>query len=278
MLKGGGQVVRPDGDGLKMSGLANSARLEANNLEMRFGGIVALSDVSIQVMPGQIVGVIGPNGAGKTTLFALLCGLLKPTQGSIFLDGIDITRKSPQFRARRGLARTFQRPEVFASLTARQHIQLAYRSKHMPRRLWTDLIPGLSKGADMSEESRVRELCEELGISDAIDQRVGTLPLGTTRRVEVARALACDPSVLLLDEPTSGMDSAESSRLTQVLSKVHRDSEMAILIIEHDVEIVTGISDLIYVLDFGQVIATDTPARIRENKEVQAAYIGKTIT
>ncbi|PAK24551.1 ABC transporter ATP-binding protein [Streptomyces sp. alain-838] len=251
-------------------------RLEARGVTVRFGGLVALKDVDIEVPARSVVGLVGPNGAGKSTLFAILSGLLRPTVGGVLMGGQDVTRTSPQKRAGRGLARTFQHPELFSSLTVREHVVLAYRMRHARHRIWGDLFTGRGFRRQSAEESaRVDELIETLGLGAIRHNPVAGLPLGSTRLLEVARALAVDPEVLLLDEPSSGLDVRETDELVATLRRVVSDHGVSLLLVEHDVELVLGMSDFVHVLDFGVEIAKGTPASVRSDPAVQAAYLGE---
>ena len=185
--------------------------LSATGVTVRFGGLVALSEVSLQVPPSSIIGLVGPNGAGKSTLFAVLSGLLSPASGRVYLGGADVTRSSPQARARKGMARTFQQPELFMGLTVREHLVLAHRVRFARKRLWRDMANPLALlPAPASENDRVDALLELLDLTRVAKAPVGALPLGTCRLVEVGRALATQPDVVLLDEPLSGLDMHES--------------------------------------------------------------------
>jgi branched-chain amino acid transport system ATP-binding protein len=247
--------------------------LEARDVTVRFGGLTALSDVSLSVPQGSIVGLVGPNGAGKTTLFGVLSGILSPTAGSVTFHGRDVTGASPQERARAGLARTFQRTELFADLSVRDHLVLGYRARHARPRLWADLL-GRSTGDRASEDARVNELLGVLGLDPVSERPARTLPLGTGRLVEVGRALATDPAVILLDEPSSGLDVHETEQLAVTLRRARADQGVALVLVEHDLDLVLGLSDVVNVLDFGIMIATGTPAEVRADPRVRAAYIG----
>jgi branched-chain amino acid transport system ATP-binding protein len=249
--------------------------LEARGVTVRFGGLVALSDVSISVPPGTIVGLVGPNGAGKTTLFHVVSGLLRPQSGEVYLSGRRITNSAPAKRARLGLARTFQQLELFMGLTVREHIVLAYRVRRERQRLWSDLITaGSLRPEPDDEKKRVDQLVDLLGLRSVANTLAASLPLGTSRRVEVARALATSPSIVLLDEPSSGLDANETAQLAGALRTVATEEKVAMLLVEHDVAMVLGLSSFVSVLDFGVCIAEGTPDEVRNDAGVRAAYLG----
>jgi branched-chain amino acid transport system ATP-binding protein len=253
-------------------------RIAAYDVAVRFGGLVALNQVSIEVPPATIVGLVGPNGAGKSTLFSVLSGLRRPNAGTVFMDGEDITSARPQQRAARGLARTFQHPELFQGMTVREHLVLAHRVRHAPGRIFGDLFTfGGFRPSAASERSAVDSLLEELNIAAIANRPVIGLPLGQARLVEIGRALARMPSVLLLDEASSGLDAAETADLLPVLRKLVDDRGVSLLVVEHDVELVLGLCASVTVLDFGSKIAEGTPAEIRSNAAVRAAYLGEDI-
>ena len=250
------------------------ALLQATDIVVRFGGVVALDGVSLEVPPSSIVGLVGPNGAGKTTMFGVLSGLVRPRSGTVSLAGVDVTRSSPQRRSRLGLSRTFQRLELFGELTVRDHLVVAHRvSRGRDREFFRDLI-GLGGRPSPGEDEAVNAILQLLGLEDLADRPVALLPLGTGRLVEVGRALAGEPRVMLLDEPTSGLGSHETDQLALTLRTVHEQRDVAIVLVEHDVELVLALADSVTVLDFGKVIAQGSPAQIRSDAEVQAAYLG----
>jgi branched-chain amino acid transport system ATP-binding protein len=254
---------------------AGTPAIEARNVTVRFGGLVALNDVSLSVDPGSIVGLVGPNGAGKTTLFGVLSGLLNPQGGDVFLGGQKVTGASPSKRARLGLARTFQQLELFMGLTVREHVVLGYRVRNQRGRLWTDLLTaGALHPASNDESERVDHLVELLGLTNVANTAASVLPLGTARRVEVARALATGPSIVLLDEPSSGLDAHETAQLGAALRTVVEEEHVSMLLVEHDVAMVLGLSSQVAVLDFGVRIAYGTPDEIRNDPAVRAAYLG----
>ncbi len=237
------------------------ALLKVDNVTVRFGGLTAVDSAALTIEPGAITGLIGPNGAGKTTLFNVITGLQAPTRGEIDLDGRDITRKRPYQRARLGIARTFQRLEAFGSLSARDNVIVALEM----RRRWQKPKRPLDEEAD--------EILARVGITHVSDKRVEVLPTGVARLVEVARALATNPKVLLLDEPSSGLDEGETDALGVLLHQVANDG-IGVLLVEHDMPLVMDCCGFINVLDFGRVIAEGTPTEIQADPSVQRAYLG----
>ncbi len=254
---------------------APAPRLACRGVTVRFGGLIAVDDVSLAVPPGAIVGLVGPNGAGKSTLFGVVSGLLRPSRGTVCINGEDITHISPQRRAEKGLARTFQHPEIFGGLTVREHIVLAYRTRTAKGRIWSDLFTlGSLHPVGAEERSAVDEIIESLGLEHVADQAALGLPLGVARLVELGRALATSPTVLLLDEPSSGLDSAESAEFERTLRGIAAERGISVLIVEHDVELVMRLCATIYVLDFGVLVAHGTPDEVRHDPKVRAAYLG----
>ncbi len=230
--------------------------LRAQGVTVSFGGRDALSDVSITAESGVVTGLIGPNGAGKTTLFNVVCGLQAPTSGRVSIQGDDVTGLPPFKRARRGLARTFQRLELFGLLTVRENVRLA---ADIARRPDPDAV------AD--------DLLVRLGIDALAPQRSDRLPTGQARLVELARALATDPAVLLLDEPASGQDEHETAAFSTVLREV-AERGVAVVLVEHDIQLVMDVCTHIHVLDLGRVIASGPPAEVRSDEAVLSAYLG----
>jgi ABC-type branched-subunit amino acid transport system ATPase component len=251
--------------------------LVANDVTVRFGGLAALSEVSLEVAPGSVVGLVGPNGAGKSTLLAVLSGLLRPQAGRVWLRGEDVTNGSVRSRAARGLARTFQQPELFMGLTVREHLVLAHRARVSPVRLWRDMLdPRSLFRPATAENERVDGLLDLLRLTRVAKAPVAALPLGVARLVEVGRALASDPHVLLLDEPLSGLDVTASENLLSVFRQIvaQSDHALSLVIVEHDVAAVLALSDTVVVLDFGERIAVGSPEDIRRDPAVRAAYLG----
>jgi branched-chain amino acid transport system ATP-binding protein len=251
--------------------------LVAEDVTVQYGGVVALDGVGIDVAAGEIVGLVGPNGAGKTTLFGVLSGLVRPRRGTVVLDGTDVTRAGPQRRARRGLARTFQRLELFRELTVREHLVVARRVHEGRDRSFLRDLVGLGAKPSPGERESVDGLLALLELEPVADRPVALIPLGTGRIVELARALAAEPRVVLLDEPTSGLDVHETERIATALRHVREERGVAFVVVEHDVELVLGLCRRVTVLDFGKVIATGEPAEIRASESVQAAYLGTTV-
>jgi branched-chain amino acid transport system ATP-binding protein len=251
--------------------------LAAEGITVRFGGLMALNMVSIDVAPGAIAGLVGPNGAGKSTLLGVLSGLLRPNAGQVWLQGEDVTNTSPRARAGRGLARTFQQPELFLGLTVREHLVVAYRARVSPHRMWRDMFdPRSLLPPSKAENERIDGLLEMLRLTRVAKAPVAALPLGILRLVEVARALASDPQVLLLDEPLSGLDIKASENLLGVFRQIvaQADPPLSLILVEHDVAAVLSLSDQVFVLDFGERIAAGTPEQIRQDPAVRAAYLG----
>ena len=249
-------------------------RLQAEGVTVRFGGVVALSDVALSVAGNTIVGLVGPNGAGKSTLLGVLSGTIRGS-GRVTLNGVDVTNMRADARARAGLARTFQHPEVFGELTVREQLALAYRLRHEPGRMRSDLLKGRGRlSASAGEERTVTEILGLLGLDAIGDRQAIGLPLGTARLVEIARGLVMTPRVLLLDEPSSGLSTHETQQLSRALERVVAEYELSVVLVEHDVNMVLGLSKLVYVLNFGAVLASGTPAEIRANEDVRQAYLG----
>ncbi len=251
--------------------------LAATGVTVRFGGLTALADVSIDVPPGTIVGLVGPNGAGKSTLFAVISGLVRPVTGRVFIAGEDVTGMSTAPRARLGLARTFQHPELFMGMTVRDHLVLAHRAHYERRRCWSDLVNFRAVfPPDQAETEQVDALLELLGLTEIAKTQVSVLPLGWARLVEVGRALATNPKVVLLDEPLSGLDLRATENLTAAFERVVANSRagLSLLMVEHDVASVLALSSKIFVLNFGQLIARGTPDEVRADPAVRDAYLG----
>jgi branched-chain amino acid transport system ATP-binding protein len=246
--------------------------LEATGVTKRFAGIVALDNVSLQVEAGERVGLIGPNGAGKTTFFNCVLGVVRSDGGRVLLDGRDIRGLPVHARALLGIGRTFQRIELFTESTVREHLLIAERTRRGDGRLWKDL---LGRGRPRPEEIvRCDEVLELLGLADLAEEPIERLSLGKGRLVEVGRALMTDPKLLLLDEPSSGLDRDETADLARTLQDVQAAQGFAILLVEHDVELVSSFTERCYVLDFGCLIASGPTADVMASDEVRTAYFG----
>jgi branched-chain amino acid transport system ATP-binding protein len=271
---------------------AGTAALSVSEVAVRFGGVSALNDVTLKVEPGMVTGLIGPNGAGKTTLFNVISGLQVPDRGSVHLFDTDVTTMKPHRRARLGLARTFQRLEIFGTLSASENVQVGLEStvkwwewRHLRRAVpWKRRAAG-EKGTAESAEAGTEHpgslatatcdrLLEGVGLAGRGHEQSSNMSTGMARMVELARALAIGPKLLLLDEPGSGLDEAESKALGALLARLAAGG-MAVLLVEHDMELVMRICDQIYVLDFGDIIASGSPESIRKDPMVQAAYLGE---
>ena len=237
--------------------------LEVNQAVVRFGGKVALDHVDLTVEAGRITGLIGPNGAGKTTLFNVITGLQPVPSGNVFIDGRDVSRLKPHRRSRLGVARTFQRLESFGSMSVRENVLVAaeLRASHQVG----------SGGAGRHTD----ELLERLALTDVSEIQADSLPTGRARLVEIARALATNPRVLLLDEPASGLSDVETDELAELLTELATDG-LAILLVEHDVPLVMRTCEWVYVLDFGAILAAGTASEVQADEGVQEAYLGAT--
>jgi branched-chain amino acid transport system ATP-binding protein len=246
--------------------------LRADAVSKRFAGIVALTDVSLHVDPGEFIAVIGPNGAGKSTLFNCLSGVLRPDHGRVTFDGRPLDRMRPSRRARLGIARTFQRIELFGGMTVRDHMLVADRARTGRGGLWSDLFRG---SAPTSEEvGRCDTVLELVGLADVAERPAESLSLGKGRLVELGRALMCEPRLMFLDEPSSGLDRQETVEMGTALETVRRAHGTAVVLIEHDVPMVQRLASRTYVLDYGVLIASGPTDVVMEDDRVRAAYLG----
>jgi len=243
--------------------------LEVRGVSVSFGGLAALSDVSLEVPEGSITGLIGPNGAGKTTLFDVITGMRKPSRGDVTFNGRDLKGVSPYRRSRLGLGRTFQRLELFGTLTVRENVRVA-ASVGRRRGGWS------LRARHESVDELVEGLLQRVHLEEVAEARADTLPTGTGRLVELARALAIHPSTLLLDEPASGQNPEETGRFGAILRSLSSDG-LAILLVEHDMDLVMSVCDTVFVLVQGAILCSGTPAEVQRNPAVAEAYLGSLV-
>jgi branched-chain amino acid transport system ATP-binding protein len=252
-----------------------SPLLEVRDLSRRYSGLVALSDYSLTLASGSIHGVIGPNGAGKTTLFNLLSAMVRPTTGTIHLEGVDITHLPAYQVARLGIARTFQSIRLFDDMTVLENIEVAVQ-RHLPGSLWSTLVTSRSfLEREREIESRAAGLLDLVGLGDRSERLARSLPYGDQRRLEIARAVAVDPKILLLDEPNAGMNQSETADLLALIRRLRDELRITIILVAHDIPLVMNLCDRIQVLNYGVLIAEGEPATVRVDPEVVAAYLGQ---
>ncbi len=249
--------------------------LEVDNVYLSFGGVNALIGVSLYVRKGEIVSLIGPNGAGKTSLFNVISGLYKPDRGRITFKEREITKLPPYKRAELGIARTFQNIELFKGMTVLDNIMLG-RHVHMRSGLLSGgIFFGKARGEEVEHREKVEEIIDFLEIEQYRKKIVGTLPYGIQKRVELGRALALEPDIILLDEPMAGMNQEEREDMARFILDINEERDITVFLIEHDMGVVMDISDRVYVMDFGEVIAEGRPQEVKENPDVIRAYLGE---
>jgi len=248
--------------------------LRVENLSKYFGGVKALEAYSLSLSEGMLMGLIGPNGAGKTTVFNLITGVLRPTSGRILFKGRDITRWRTDKRICLGMARTFQNIRLFKSLSVLDNVKAGFHL-HWGSGFWTTVLnlPKFRKGEEEIQE-RAYTLLKIFGLQDKSEDIADNLPYGEQRKVELARALATDPKLILLDEPAAGMNPRETDEITAIISKIHKAYGLTLLLVEHDMKVVMKICEQVQVIDHGRVVALGTPFEIQTNPQVLEAYLG----
>lgn len=253
------------------------ALLQTTKLSKEFGGLKAVSSFNISIEPGELIGLIGPNGAGKTTAFNLLTGVYQPTTGDIEFDGQSIVGLKPYKITQRGIARTFQNIRLFADLSVLDNVKIAYHF-HVKYSLMEAILRcGRYHQEEDDIEQKAMRFLEIFKLADKKDEIARNLPYGEQRRLEIARALAAQPKLLLLDEPAAGMNPQETHQLMELIRWIRQEFNLTILLIEHDMSLVMGVCERIYVLDYGSIIASGTPAEIKSNPRVIEAYLGEEV-
>ena len=250
------------------------ALLDVKNLTKNFGGLTAVGDVTMELHEGELVGLIGPNGAGKTTLFNLLTGVYEPSEGSVTLDGNLLIGKAPYKIASLGLSRTFQNIRLFKDMTVLENVLVGFANHHKPHLFASFLRLPKFYQSEAELKTKALELLAIFNLDKDADSLAKNLPYGQQRRLEIVRALATEPKILFLDEPAAGMNPQETAELTQLIRQIKEQFKITIMLIEHDMSLVMDVTERIYVLEYGRLIAHGTPEEIKNNKRVIEAYLG----
>ncbi len=249
--------------------------LDVRNLGIDFGGLTAVDSFNITIGPTEIAGLIGPNGAGKTTIFNLLTGVYQPTRGSVLVNGIDIKAMPVHKVNKLGIARTFQNIRLFSEMTALENVKVGMHNEIRCSFLSSLLrLPGYYR-SEHAADMKAMELLDFMGLADVADQKAGSLPYGVQRRLEIVRALATNPSIILLDEPAAGMNPSETAELMHQIRRIRDTFHIAIFLIEHDMNLVMNVCETIAVVNYGKIICKGTPEQVRQNPAVIEAYLGK---
>ena len=251
------------------------AMLEVASLGISFGGLRAVDELSMKIEKGGLVGLIGPNGAGKTTVFNMLTGVYRPTDGGIRLDGQNLIGKKPNEICKMGVARTFQNIRLFSNLSVLDNVKTGLHNEITYSLMESLLHLGSYRKKERAMDEKAMELLEVFGLESVSDYKAANLPYGKQRKLEIARALATDPKLLLLDEPAAGMNPNETGELMETIELVRKKFGVTVLLIEHDMKLVSGICEYLYVLNFGRLLAEGIPGEVLKNPEVVTAYLGE---